>query len=483
MSDLKLFSGLGSSYSVLSDFPYWFYMMQLRTQLEREFAEKAEKWCKKVSDKLDILEQQKLDGIIQIHSALRMEVTKMEERARFARVSSISYEEAAKLLFAESETHDEKVILRKYETSFQEMLNPYKDFFNRVEKAQKDYEKSMVRLEKLVMDDNESWFRKKKLKTARKAAKRNSNKYIRLVKEKTDQGINITSLSKEYEEVATEIADKRVKSLVGCWSNCLSRLAENSTGEARDMFIKGEKLLNKVDSEMLIKKLSELNKESLITPVYQEFQGTLDVQELLGYRPVLETDIQIDDVKSDASSINVPSKSSLSMDSQSLDSCDIIRNLLHGKKDKEDNKENKPMTPADSYDRVYNPFCFNADEHGEGKKAVEETIPITSCHISDGIYHPLCSSGDEHEEQTKEEKKPLKPVDSCGERRLKRCVTAVAIAGYEKKQCLEMDIKPGERVEQLTRPNSLGMVYGRKKSVITLWKHGGFIPSNCILPS
>jgi hypothetical protein len=42
------------------------------------------------------------------------------------------------LIYSERKADDEEnFILRKYETSFQEMLNPYKRFCNRVEKGQK----------------------------------------------------------------------------------------------------------------------------------------------------------------------------------------------------------------------------------------------------------------------------------------------------------------------------------------------------------
>ncbi|KAK3579802.1 hypothetical protein CHS0354_020987 [Potamilus streckersoni] len=272
------------------DVPFWLSVMQFRAQLEREFAEKAAKWCENLSDKLYILRQDNVDGIIQIESALQMEVAKMEERARFARESSCSYEEAAILLLDERKADDEEnFILRKYETSFQEMLIPYKRFCKRVEKEQKVYERSMVRLEKLVLEENASWFSKRKVKKARKVAKRNSDGYIKLLKEETNQAVNIASLSMEYEDVATDIADKRVKSFVDCWSTCMSQQANMSTGDTRNVINTAQSLLSKVDSEKLVKILSEFNKERLNIPTYQEFQGSIDIEELLGYRPVVET--------------------------------------------------------------------------------------------------------------------------------------------------------------------------------------------------
>ncbi len=44
------------------DVPFWLSVMQFRAQLEREFAEKAAKWCENVSDKLYILRQDNVDG-------------------------------------------------------------------------------------------------------------------------------------------------------------------------------------------------------------------------------------------------------------------------------------------------------------------------------------------------------------------------------------------------------------------------------------
>ncbi|KAL3877328.1 hypothetical protein ACJMK2_035058 [Sinanodonta woodiana] len=294
MSDLKIFSGIGNSYKVMSDKHFWFYEMQVRSQIEREFADKAERWLKNVSDKLYIMGRQNVDGINQIESALQMELSKTDERIRAAIVYSRAYEEAASSLLSESETADEKAIFSKYETSFKEMMKPYENFLDRVEEGRKVYQKSMIRLEKLVMEESEFWFKTMKLHKARDTAKINSDKYIKLLQANTNQVTNIDSLSKEYERVAMEIADKKVKSFVKCWSNCMSCFAENFTGETRNIFKQGEKLLSKVDSEMLIKQLSELNKQTYCIPKYQEYQGTLDVVKLLGYRPVVEKDDHAD---------------------------------------------------------------------------------------------------------------------------------------------------------------------------------------------
>ncbi|KAL3891068.1 hypothetical protein ACJMK2_003331 [Sinanodonta woodiana] len=394
--------------------PFWLSMMQCRTQLEREFAQKAERWCKNVSDKLHILREHNVDGIIQIESALRMEVAKMEERTRFARESSSSYEEAGKLIITDKDA-DDKIILHKFETSFQEMLNPYKRFCARVEKEHKVYKRSMVRLEKLYMEENASWFSKRKVRKARKVAKRNSDGYIKLLKEESNQAVNVNSLSVEYEGVAIEIAAKRVKSFVKCWSTCMSHHAEKSSGDARKVITTEQSLLRKVDSEKLVKLLSEFNKESLHVPTYQEFHGTVDVEELLGYRPVVETMISADE---------------------------------HGE-EKNELVDDGLLTPADSYDKLYNPFCSN-DEIKEGKE-----------------------EGD----------KSLTTVNKSDERKLNRCGKAKVIHEHKKMKCLEMNIKPGDLVEQLTPPNSTGMVYGRRRSRITRKKVGGFIPSNCIVPA
>ncbi|KAK3579803.1 hypothetical protein CHS0354_020988 [Potamilus streckersoni] len=142
--------------------------------------------------------------------------------------------------------------------------------------------------------------------------------------------------------------------------------------------------------------------------------------------------------------------------------------------------KNTPMTPADSYDMLYNPFCVN-DEHGEEKNMVDDDRIMTPADSYDELYNPFCSNADELKEENKEADRHLSPVDSCGEKRLNRLVKVVAINEHKKMECLEMNIKPGDRVEQLTPPNSMGMVYGRRRSRITRRKMGGFIPSSCIL--
>ncbi|KAL3848004.1 hypothetical protein ACJMK2_018889 [Sinanodonta woodiana] len=508
MVDLKLFNGLGNSYGVLSDVPFWLSMIECRTLLEIEFAQKAERWCKNVSDKLHILREHNVDGIIQIESALRMEVAKMEERTRFARESSSSYEEAGKLIITEKDA-DDKIILHKFETSFQEMLNPYKRFCTRAEKEHKVYKRSMVRLEKLYMEENASWFSKRKVRKARKVAKRNSDGYIKLLKEESNQAVNVNSLSVEYEGVATEIANKRVKSFVKCWSTCMSQHAEKSSGDARKVITTGHSLLRTVDSEKLVKLLSEFNKESLHIPTYQEFHGTVDVEELLGYRPVVETIISFGEENNVENRPMTPGDSydrlynpfCLKADAHGeetnervadglltpADSYDKLYNPFCSNADKQE-EENETevdnlLTPADSYDKLYNPFCYNGNENGEDWEELESYKPMTPADSYDKLFNPFCSNEDEIKEGKDEGDKPLTTVNKSDERKLNRCGKAKVIHEHKKMKCLEMDIKPGDLVEQLTPPNSMGMVYGRRRSRITRKKVGGFIPSNCIVPA
>ncbi|KAL3832347.1 hypothetical protein ACJMK2_023999, partial [Sinanodonta woodiana] len=444
-------------------------MIQCRTQLEREFAEKAERWCKNVSDKLHILKEHSVDGIIQIESALRMEVAKMEERTRCAQESSISYEEAGKLIITEEDA-DDKIIFQKFETSFQEMLNPYKRFCTRVEKEHKVYKRSMVRLEKLYMDENASWFSKKKVKKARKVAKRNSESYIKLLTEETNQAINVNSLSVEYEGVATEIANNRDKSFVKCWSTCMSQHAESSKA-----YTHAHTLQYDVDcfhDLFQVKLLSEFNKKSLQIPTYQEFHGTIDIEELLGYRPVVETIISEDKVREANKVENQPMTPADSYDrlynpfcleadehgdeknelvSDGLlapaDSYDKLHSPFCSNADKHEEEKNELvadnlLTPADSYDKLYNPVCSNGNENGEDREELERNKPITPADSYDKLFYPFCSNEDAIKEGNEEGDKFLTPVAKCDERKLNQCRKTKVIHEHKRTKCLEMDIKP-----------------------------------------
>ncbi|KAK3579801.1 hypothetical protein CHS0354_020986 [Potamilus streckersoni] len=109
--------------------------------------------------------------------------------------------------------------------------------------------------------------------------------------------------------------------------------------------------------------------------------------------------------------------------------------------------KNTPMTPADSYDMLYNPFCVNADEHGEEKNMVDDDRIMTPADSYDELYNPFCSNADELKEENKEADRHLSPVDSCGEKRLNRLVKVVAINEHKKMECLEMNIKPGKDIK------------------------------------
>ncbi|KAL3891067.1 hypothetical protein ACJMK2_003330 [Sinanodonta woodiana] len=363
----------------------------------------------------------------------------MEERTRFARESSSSFEEAGKLIVTDKDA-DDKIILHKFETSFQEMLNPYKRFCARVEKEHKVYKRSMVRLEKLYMEENASWFSKRKVRKARKVAKRNSDGYIKLLKEESNQAVNVNSLSVEYEGVAIEIATKRVKSFVECWSTCMSHHAEKYSGDARKVITTEQSLLSNVDSEKLVKLLAEFNKESLHIPAYQEFHGTVDVEKLLGYRPAVETIISGEKFGEENNVENRPMTPG--------DSYDRLYNPFCLKADEHGEGKNELvndglLTPADSYDKLHNPFCSNGNENGEDRKELERNKPMTPADSYDKLFNPFCSHEDEIKEEKEEGDKSLTTVNKSDERKLNRCGKAKVIHEHKKMKCLEMNIKPG----------------------------------------